>query len=357
MSKNNSLMDMMNNQENMVENMMKSIINNNKPNNNKSNNNKPNNNKPNNNKPNNNKPNNNKPNNNKPNNNKPNNNTPNNNKPNNNKPNNNKPNNNQLGVDNKLKMNNKSNSMVEIKFIHPENDKMMTLKIDNNKSMKDLQKQLQREAHVSLKVYNMVYDNGEDDIEDMKKVGKDIKLNELHKKKFQFKIKARTFVLTEPLIKYRKSGGERVEQENPYGKFDGKFPSVAARKAARGIIDSMRLEGMNVFKIPKFQFSIKEVTRGSKNKVKHYIGWNSLTKLVTKKMDGKVIPQSIDAKIKEIKSRNNNMKINKQNNINNINKMKSNIKELQNNVNNMQNNVGNIKNNVGNIKNMLENNQ
>ena len=252
--------------------------------------------------------------------------------------------NNSDNENNKNKIKNKNNSMFEIRIMHPETDKMMTLKIEKTKNMDDLKKLLKREAQVSTRKYIMIIDEGEGDIDDMKKVSKDMKLADLHTKKLQFKEKNRTFTLSEPLIKFKGSKGKKMDQENPYGKFEGKFPSVAARKAANGIIHSMGLEGKDIFKLKKFKFGLIEITRNSTNEVRYYYGYNALTKTVTKNINGKKIPQSIDAKVIKItdaqaNNKANNMGNNKANNMGN------------NKANNKANNMGNNKaNNMGNNK-------
>ena len=325
--KNNmSLTEMMNNQEEMVENMMNAIMNNNSANNNKKNN-----------------------------------------KVNSNMVNSNKVNSNMVNS-NKKNLNNTVNNKnyVEITITHPENNKKMTFKIDNKKSMEDLQKFLQKEAQVSLKKYHMLFDNGESDVESMKKVGKDTKIH-LHKKKFQFKEKNRVYTLTEPLIKFRLMNGKVIEQENKYGKFDGKYPSVAARKAAASIMQSMRYEGKDIFNLPEFEFSLKEITRGSEHKISHWVGSNKLKKMKMKvySKGKKSEPQYIEAKAIKISSRSNKKMNNSQKNnskknhskINNskVNKMKNNISKLKNNMSTMKTNMNNVSNNIGNIKNMINN--
>ena len=157
-----------------------------------------------------------------------------------------------MNVNTNNKKNNNNKNFVEITISHPENNKKMTFKIHNEKTMEDLQKLLQKEAQVSLKKYHMLLDNGENDLESMKKVGKDTKLTELHKKKVQFKEKNRVYTLTEPLIKFRMMHGKVIDQENKFGKFDGKYPSVAARKAATSIMQSMRYEVKDIFNLPEF---------------------------------------------------------------------------------------------------------
>ena len=213
----------------------------------------------------------------------------------------------------------------------------------------------------------MLIDQGESDITDMKKVGKDAKLTELHKKKIQFKEKERSYTLVEPLIKFKKMHGKIVEQDNKYGKFDGSYPSVAARKAAKAIIQSLRYEGKDIFNLPEFEFSLKEITRGSSHKISHWCGSNKLKKMKMKKYtNGKTEPQYIEAKAIKIKYKNNkkmnnkkrnnsNKKKNMNNSNKNMNKMKENIKQLKNNVGNFQNNMNNISNNLGNIKTMINN--
>ena len=81
-------------------------------------------------------------------------------------------------------------------------------------------------------------------------------------------LKNRHFVLTEGLIKFRRYKGNLVEQNNTYGNFYGKTPYEAARKASHSIFESKIFEGLNLDET--IEFSMREITRDSKNKIYKY---------------------------------------------------------------------------------------
>jgi hypothetical protein len=75
----------------------------------------------------------------------------------------------------------------------------------------------------------------------------------------------RHFILTEPLLEFRRFKGELIEQTDKYGNFYGKTPYEAARKAANSIYESKILEGKFTLNNERMNFSMKEITKNSKN--------------------------------------------------------------------------------------------
>ena len=306
---NNTLEEMMNEQEQQVEQMMNDILNNGNNNNNSKNKNQNNNVK--------NNGNNNSKNNNNNNNSKNNNN--NNNSKNNNVKNNNKKNNN---------VKNNGNEMIEITIEDPESKKMIKLMMDQKATISDLKQKLEKEHRKKSHKFNIVgNENGEGIVLELTSIVSDHK-----NKKLKLDRKTRNFTLTEPLIKFKEYKGKKVEQENPYGSFDGSDPYPAARKAARKILRSKKLEGENIFKLPKFKFSIVEKTRGSKNKVYHYYGWNELKKPMKKDFGPRTETIEIEARVQKfVPSSNNNKSNNNKSNNNKSNNNKSNNNKSNNN--------------------------
>ena len=205
---------------------------------------------------------------------------------------------------------NSNNKMVEFSIEDPETGKMLKVKIDADKTVADLKQQLEKQHRKKSHKFHLVHNNGEKEEDDMKALELSSKVSEHKNKNLRVVRKDRVFSLTEPLIKFREYKGEKVEQENPYGSFDGTDPYPAARKAARKIIRSKKLEGEDIFNLPEFKFSIVEKTRGSKNKVYHYIGHNNLKKPMKKSFGPRTETIEIEARIRKYNPNSNNKKNN-----------------------------------------------
>ncbi len=80
----------------------------------------------------------------------------------------------------------------------------------------------------------------------------------------------RHFILTEPLLEFRRFNGKLVEQNDKYGNFYGKSPYEAARKAANSIYESKILEGKFLMNNEKMLFGLKEITKDSLKKEYKY---------------------------------------------------------------------------------------
>ncbi len=103
----------------------------------------------------------------------------------------------------------------------------------------------------------------------------ELKQNIIKKKRHEGK---RHFVLTEPLLEFRRNNGELKEQIDKYGNFYGKTPYEAARKAANSIYESKILEGKFTLNQEKMNFGLKEISKNKNNKNKEKIYNYELTR-------------------------------------------------------------------------------
>ncbi len=109
-------------------------------------------------------------------------------------------------------------------------------------------------------------------------------LQENKKKRHEGK---RHFILTEPLLEFRRYKGELIEQNDKYGNFYGKTPYEAARKAANSIYESKILEGKFTLNNEKMNFGLREITKYSNNE-----------KIYKYEMTRKYLDKSIEVKLK-----------------------------------------------------------